>query len=125
MNLPEHIKYTPTHEWVMIFENEASIGLSKQAVDLLGDIVYLELPKVGAQVVQHKTIGFVESVKAASEIYSPLSGMVVAVNEDLIRDPGLLNRDCYGKGWLYRIVPSNLEESSPLLTPDAYQASLG
>lgn len=124
MHLPENLKYTDTHEWALVSENEASIGISKHAVNLLGDVVYLELPKLGTQVTQKATVGFIESVKAASEIYSPLSGVVIAVNEELTKDPGLLNRDCYDKGWLYRIALSNPDESSTLLSVDAYRALL-
>lgn len=120
-----NIKYAPTHEWALVSENEASIGLSKQAIDLLGDVVYLELPKIGAQVTQKTAIGFVESVKAASEIYSPLSGTVIEVNEQLIKNPGLLNQDGGDKAWLYRITLSHPDEFALLLNADAYNASLG
>lgn len=123
MNLPENLKYTPTHEWAFVSGNEAVIGLSQRAVELLGDVVYLELPKLGAQITQKAVIGLVESVKAASDIYSPLSGIVIAVNEELIKDPALLNRDCYGKGWLYRIATSKLDECATLLSADAYRVS--
>lgn len=120
-----NLKFAPTHEWALVSGNEASVGLSKHAVSLLGDVVYLELPKVGSQVVQKANIGFVESVKAASEIYSPMSGTVIAVNEDLIKNPGMLNQDSSEKAWLYRIALSNPDEFAVLLTSDAYNASLG
>lgn len=125
MHLPQHLKYTHTHEWVLVSESEALIGLTKHAVDLLGDIVYLELPKLVMRVTQGLSVGIVESVKAAAEIYSPLSGIVIAVNEEVIKDPGLLNRDCYDQGWLYRIALSNPEECATLLSADAYRAILG
>lgn len=125
MQLPQHLKYTSTHEWALISDNEALIGLTEHAVNLLGDIVYLELPKMGAEVTQKISVGIVESVKAVSEIYSPLSGKVIAVNEALIKEPGLLNRECYDTGWLYRIALSHPEEGPTLLTADAYRTSLG
>lgn len=124
MQFPKHLKYTSTHEWALISDNEALIGLTEHAVSLLGDIVYLELPKIGAEVTQKAGVGIVESVKAASEIYTPLSGKVIAVNEALIKEPGLLNGQCYDTGWLYRLALSRPEEGSLLLTADAYRTAL-
>lgn len=131
MHLPEPVKYTETHEWALALkDDEALIGLSKHAISLLGDIVYLELPKAGARVMYKASIGIVESVKAAAELYSPLSGIVVVVNEELVKNPGLLNsadyeRACYDKYWLYRIALSNPAEWSTLLSADAYRTLIG
>lgn len=123
MSVPNHLKYAETHEWVKVEGQEGLVGLTQHAVELLGDVVYLELPKVGAVVSQNAAIGVVESVKAASDIYTPLSGKVIAVNEALAADPGLLNQDCY-TNWLYRLELSMPAEIDSLMTATAYSAAI-
>ncbi len=125
MAVPADLKYVDTHEWVKVEGNEALVGLTKHAVDLLGDVVYLELPKLGSHLSQHSAVGVVESVKAASDIYSPISGQVIAVNEDLANDAAELNQDCYGKAWLYRVTLAKPEEIDGLMSAEAYQAAIG
>ena len=120
MSVPNNLKYIDTHEWVKVEGNEAIIGLTQHAVDLLGDVVYVELPAVGAEVSQNAAIGVVESVKAASDIYSPVSGKVLAVNDELANDAGQLNQDCYGKAWLYRVALSQPVEIEALLSAEQY-----
>lgn len=121
MSIPEHLKYSESHEWVKIEGKEGVVGLSQHAQELLGDVVYLELPEVGDEVTQNGSIGVVESVKAASDIYSPVSGKVIAVNEAVLADPALINQDVYGKAWLYRVALANPAEADSLLTAEQYQ----
>lgn len=125
MSVPSDLKYVDTHEWVKVEGDEAVVGLSQHAQELLGDVVYVELPQVGDAVSQNGTIGVVESVKAASDIYSPLSGEVTAVNETVLADPALINQDAYGKAWLYRVKLSNPAEVEGLLSAQAYQELIG
>ena len=125
MSVPSDLKYVDTHEWVKVEGDEAVVGFSQHAQSLLGDVVYVELPQVGYAVSQNGTIGVVESVKAASDIYSPLSGEVTAVNETVLADPALINQDAYGKAWLYRVKLSNPAEVEGLLSAQAYQELIG
>lgn len=124
-HIPEDLKYTPTHEWVSK-ESDGSvrIGITDHAQEALGDLVFVELPGVGDEVDQGDACAVVESVKAASDIYSPISGEVVAVNEDLEEDPGLVNSDPYGDGWLYAVAPSDESEIDALLDAPDYEESL-
>ena len=121
MNLPAGLKYTKEHEWVRVEGNRAIIGITDFAQDSLGDIVFVEVPGVGESVEAEETFGVVESVKTASDLYSPISGQVVEVNEELADSPETVNQDPYGKGWM-RVVemsdPSQLEE---LLSAEQYQ----
>ena len=103
MNVPEHLQYTETHEWLRLDGATATVGITDHAQAELTDIVYVEVPKVGANLAAGQPAAVVESVKAASDIYSPISGEVVEVNGALESDPGLVNRDPYGEGWLYRL----------------------
>ena len=123
MSVPSNLKYVDTHEWVKVESSAGVVGLTAHAVELLGDVVYLELPKVGDNISQNAAIGVVESVKAASDIYTPISGKVVAVNDAVVADPGLLNQDAYAN-WLYRVEFSNAAELDGLMTAEAYQAAI-
>ncbi len=123
MSVPSNLKYVDTHEWVQVEGNEGIVGLTAHAVELLGDVVYLELPKIGEVVSQNSAIGVVESVKAASDIYTPVSGEVVAVNDALVNDPGLLNQDAY-TNWLYRVEFTKPTEIDGLMSAEAYQAAI-
>jgi glycine cleavage system H protein len=103
MNVPEHLQYTETHEWLRLDGETATVGITDHAQAELTDIVYVELPKVEAALTAGQPAAVVESVKAASDIYSPIGGTVVEVNGALENDPGLVNRDPYGEGWLFRL----------------------
>lgn len=125
MNVPKNLKYAKTHEWVR-FEGEiAVIGITHHAQEELTDIVYVETPAVDAEVEAGKTCAVVESVKAASDIYAPVSGDVVAVNEDLATQPELINEDPFGKGWLFKVKMRDPAEVNDLLSPDDYAHEIG
>jgi len=119
-NVLPGLKYSKEHEWVKIEGNVAAIGISDHAQSQLGDIVFIELPKVGASAQYMKAVGVVESVKAASDIYSPVSGKIVAVNEQLTKTPESVNKDCYGTGWMVKIELSKPEELNALMDDKAY-----
>ena len=116
------LRYTKEHEWIRIDGNEATIGITDFAQDQLGDIVYVELPEVGKRVEKGKEAGTVESVKAASEVYAPVSGEVTAVNTALADDPALVNRDAAGAGWFYRLTLADPKELGDLMDEAAYRA---
>ncbi|MEX1232456.1 MAG: glycine cleavage system protein GcvH [Planctomycetaceae bacterium] len=116
------LKYRPTHEWVRMEGNEAVVGISEFAVKQLTDLVYIDLPAVGRQVKAGETFGEVESVKAVSDLYAPLTGEVVAVNNALADDLSLLSSDPFGKGWMIRIKVTDDSKLSELLDPQAYEA---
>ncbi len=119
-DLPENLKYTKEHEWVKIDGKLATVGITGFAQSNLGDIVFCELPKVGDALTQAKTFGVVESVKAVSDLFAPLSGKVTAVNETLADNPALLNSDPYGKAWLVKLELKDAGEVAHLLDPKAY-----
>ncbi|THB63501.1 MAG: glycine cleavage system protein GcvH [Desulfovibrio sp.] len=118
--MPEELSYTKTHEWVRTNGGEVLVGITDFAQEQLGDLTFVELPEVGDVLDAGFEMGSVESVKAASELYSPVSGEVVAVNELLESEPGLVNEDPYGDGWMVRIKMST--EPEGLLSADDYQA---
>jgi glycine cleavage system H protein len=122
---PENLRYTKEHEWVRVEGGTGTIGITFHAQKELGDIVYVDLPKAGAVVQEGKTIGSVESVKAVSDIYTPVSGEVVEVNGSLAESPEILNKDPYGTGWLVKIKLSEPGEAGKLLTAAEYQAHVG
>ena len=122
---PENYRYTKEHEWVHVEDGVGTIGITFHAQKELGDIVYVEAPKIGASVEQGKNFAVVESVKAASEIYAPVSGEVVAANETLANTPELLNSDPHGDGWIAKIKLSVPQEIDRLLSAADYQAYLG
>lgn len=119
-HVPDGLKYSKDHEWVKVEGNVATIGITDHAQHALGDIVFLEVPKIGADAKAHKTIGVVESVKAASDIYSPVSGKVIAVNAELANAPETINTDCYGAAWMAKIEMSAPAELDALMDPAAY-----
>ena len=122
-NIPADLKYSRSHEWVRLQGSEAIIGITDHAQESLSDVVYVELPPVGSTFSLGDKFGVVESVKAASDLYVPLSGMVVAVNESLAADPSVVNSDPYGQGWMLRLKLRNLAtESGELLDAAAYEA---
>ena len=114
MAVPEGLSYTRSHEWMRREGDEAVVGIPHYAQDQLGEVVYVELPEVGDTVEQGAEMGTLESVKAVSEIYSPVSGEVLAVNERLADEPNLVNEDPYGEGWLVRIRITAFDESTLL-----------
>jgi glycine cleavage system H protein len=125
-NTPEDLKYVSTHEWARMDDNNTvTVGITHHAQDLLGDIVYVELPTVGKTLKGGEECGVVESVKAASDIYSPLSGEIIEINEDLARTPGLVNEDPYGSGWIFRLRLQRPEEVDSLLTAENYIKQIG
>ena len=122
MSTPTDLRYTASHEWVRVeADGTLTIGITDHAQEALGDVVFLELPEAGRSVAKEEAIAVVESVKAASDIYSPVSGEILAVNEELEGSPELVNSDPYGAGWLFRIKLDDAGELANLLDADGYQ----
>lgn len=119
-NIPEELKYTKDHEWVSVEDDVATIGITDYAQHALGDVVYVELPNEGENFNAHDAFGSVESVKAVSEIFTPVGGEVVAINEDLNDTPESVNDDPYGDAWLVKIKMDNSGEADALLSADEY-----
>lgn len=113
--------YAKTHEWVKIEGDEAVIGISEHAAEELGDLTYVELPEVGADVIVGDSLGAIESVKAASDLYAPISGTVMAVNTGVEEDPSLINQSAEDEGWICRLENIDLGELDDLMTEDKYQ----
>jgi glycine cleavage system H protein len=123
--IPGDLKFLKSHEWARVEDNgQVTIGISDHAQGLLGDLVYVELPAVGDTVTAGAAVAVVESVKAASDVYAPISGKVVAVNEALSDKPETINEDAYGEGWILVVQPDSLDEVNELLTPDDYSELL-
>jgi glycine cleavage system H protein len=121
---PAELRYTREHEWARIEGKRARVGITHYAQDQLGDVVFVELPKVGAKVTQMKTFGVVESVKAVSDLFAPLSGVVVEVNQELTKQPERVNRDPYGTGWLVVVELTNPSEAEKLMSAPQYEEFL-
>lgn len=127
-NIPGDLLYTEEHEYVRKGKgagDPAEIGITDYAQGELGDIVYIELPKVGAKFGKHDVFGTIEAVKAVSELFSPIAGEVVAINDRLDKEPALVNSDPYGAGWMIRIKPSDASEIDALIKADAYGKLIG
>ncbi len=124
IHLPEELRYSPDHEWVRPEGDLVRVGLTDYAQDQLGDVVYVELPPVGARIAQGAVFATVESVKAVSECFLPLAGEVVAVNGPLVDDPALLNQSPYGDGWMIQLRPDDPAELEKLLTAADYHSRL-
>ncbi len=122
MAQPAGLLYSKEHEWLKMDGDTAVVGITDYAQHSLGDIVYVELPRVGQAITQFSTIGVVESVKAVSDLYTPIGGEVVEINPALDADPALVNRDAFGDGWLYKVKVSDTSERDQLLSPSAYEA---
>lgn len=120
MNVPKDLRYSEEHEWVKIEGDKVRVGITEFAQSELGDIVFVELPEVGDQVTADEPFGSVESVKTVSELYAPVSGKVVEVNEDLSDSPEFVNESPYEKAWMIVIEPSNEEEIDQLMTAEQY-----
>ena len=121
VNFPADLRYSEEHEWVRVEGDAGVVGVTDYAQDQLGDIVYLDLPAVGARVAQLEKLGEIESVKAVSDLYSPVSGEVVEVNQEAVDSPELVNNDAYGRGWLIKVRMSDASELDKLLTAQAYE----
>jgi len=121
---PADLKYTKEHEWVRVEGSRGRIGITHHAQSALGDIVFVDLPKLGQTLTQAATLGVVESVKAVSDVYAPVSGAVVERNETLEAHPELVNQDCYGKGWIVVVTLANPKELDTLMDSAAYQTYL-
>ena len=123
---PSDRKYTKEHEWVKLEDsNQALAGITEYAADQLGDIVYFDLPKPGATVKHEEKMGEVESVKAVSDLFSPVSGEVIEINERLLDHPELTNEDPFGEGWLVRVAMTDAAEMDTLMSADEYEAYIG
>lgn len=124
-NIPTELKYIASHEWLRLEDDGTiTVGITDHAQDLLGDVVFVELPEVGATIAVDDEISVVESVKAASDVYAPISGEVVAINESLEDDPEIINSDPYGDGWFFRMKPDNMEDYEALMSAEEYQNEL-
>ena len=126
MNVPSDLKYTESHEWVKLSKDKstATIGLTDFAQEELTDIVYLDLPKVGDEIEAGTECAVVESVKAASDIYAPLSGQITEVNAEVLEDPAIVNEDAFGKGWLFKLKLADPAEIEELLSDTDYEEIL-
>ena len=122
---PAELRYSKEHEWVKVEGTRGRIGLTHHAQSALGDVVFVEVPKVGRTVKQMEAFGVVESVKAVSDVYAPVSGAVVEVNATLETTPELVNKDCYGAGWIVVVEMANPKELDALMDATAYEAFLG
>jgi glycine cleavage system H protein len=122
MNFPEDLKYTKEHEWARQKGGRVTVGITDFAQDQLGDVVYVELPAVGDEVKRGESFGVVESTKAVSELFAPVSGRVVEVNDPLVEAPEIVNEDPYEEGWMIAIEPSDPKELAELLDVKAYAA---
>lgn len=122
-NIPKDLKYTKSHEWVKPnADGSVTVGITHHAQDLMGDMVFVDLPTAGTKVTSGKECGVVESVKAASDVYAPVSGEVVEANAALSDSPETVNKDPYGSGWMFRLKPANKAEVDALLDAKAYEA---
>lgn len=124
-NIPSELKYATSHEWVRTeSDGTVTVGITEHAQDLLGDMVFVELPDVGDQVSVGDDVAVAESVKAASDIYAPISGEVIAVNEELEDAPELVNADAFGAGWMFKIKPADASDMDALLDAEGYKNSI-
>ncbi len=124
MNIPGDLRYTKTHEWAKPLEADVLIGITAHAQEELRDVVFVELPVVGAAVKRGDQAAVVESVKAAFDIYAPVSGTVTRVNSALTKSPQLVNQDCYGQGWFFAVKPDRPDEVKTLMTAEEYAKTI-
>jgi len=124
-NVPVELKYAKTHEWARVNDDgSVTVGISDSAQDQLGDMVFIELPEVDQTVTAAEACAVVESVKAASDVYAPIGGEIVEVNEALADSPETVNQDAFGEGWLFRLQPADIGEMAALMDADAYETFL-
>lgn len=124
MNIPSDLKFTKDHEWVKITGDIVTIGITEYAQGELGDVVFVELPEKGTEVAVNETFGSIEAVKAVADLFSPISGEVVGINETIMDEPEKVNQDAYGEGWMIKIKISNQDELSDLMDASAYEAHI-
>ncbi|MDO4696471.1 MAG: glycine cleavage system protein GcvH [Neisseria sp.] len=125
-NIPAELKYVASHEWLRLeADGTITVGITEHAQELLGDIVYVELPEVGASLAAEEQAGVVESVKAASDVYAPIAGEIVEINEELVAAPETANSDPYGAGWFFKIKPENAADYDGLLSAEDYAKEVG
>ena len=120
MSAPSDLRYTRDHEWVRVDDDQATVGITQYAADQLGDIVFVELPDAGRDLEEAKPFGVVESVKAVSDLFAPISGAVTSTNDALAHEPELVNRDPYGAGWMVRMTVADPVQLEDLLDGEAY-----
>ena len=125
MNFPENLKYTSQHEWILVNGSSAKIGITDFAQGELGDVVFVELPPIGKQVQQGESMGTIEAVKTVAELYSPVTGEVLGVNEKIKDSPEIANKDPYGEGLMVQLRIANVKELDGLLTVEAYKKLVG
>lgn len=125
MGFPDNLKYTKDHEWILVEGDTGTIGITDYAQGELGDVVFVELPAVGKKLNQHDSFGTIEAVKAVSDLYAPVSGEIVATNEELEKTPEIVNKEPYGAGWMVKIKLSNKDEIAGLLDAAGYKALIG
>lgn len=124
-NIPADLKYVASHEWLKLEDDGIiTVGITDHAQDLLGDVVFVELPEVGREVSADEEIAVVESVKAASDVYAPIAGEIVEINDELVDSPELANEDPYDKAWFFKIKPANVADYDELLSAEEYQSAL-
>jgi glycine cleavage system H protein len=121
-NIPSNLSYTKDHEWVLVEGDQMTVGITQYAADALGDVVYVDQPSVGSSISASSIVGEVESTKSVGEIFAPASGSVVEVNQAVVDDPSLINRDPFGDGWLFKISSTDTPD---FLDADAYRALIG
>ena len=124
-NVPDNLRYRDSHEWINPSQDPSPVGITDHAQAELTDVVFAELPKVGRVVKAGEQVAVIESVKAASDIYAPVAGEIVAVNDELSANPALINTDPYGTGWMFKIKVANAAEAEALLSPEAYRKHIG
>ncbi len=124
-NIPADLKYAKSHEWVCVASDTGTVGITDHAQHELTDVVFVELPQVGARVKAGEACAVVESVKTASDIYSPVSGEVIEINKAVVDDPALVNSQPYGGGWFYKVKLSDPAELNALLSPEQYREQIG
>lgn len=125
MNIPAELRYTKDHEWAQIEGDLVCVGITDFAQSELGDIVYVDITTLDQEVAADKVFGTVDAVKAVSELFMPISGTVVAINEELNTQPDLVNQDPYGKGWMIKVRPNNMADVDKLLSAEDYKALVG
>lgn len=119
---PENLKYSKEHEWIRVADGSVVVGITEYAQEQLGDVVYVELPEVGSELAQFSSCGTIESVKTVSDLYAPVSGEVVKINEELDDSPELINEEPYAEGWILEVKLSNPDELNQLLSAQEYEA---
>ena len=121
-DVPAHLRYTKDHEWIAVDGDQLTVGITQYAADALGDVVYVDHPSVGSSISAGSIVGEVESTKSVGEIFAPVAGEVTEVNQAVVDDPSLINRDPYGEGWLFKVTGS---DSDDFLDADAYRQLIG